>query len=256
MSENTESPSLESLKPATTGRREPLELASRFMSIIMVGWLCVMAVFTWVAYDEGYTGLLLPIWNSLFVLGMIPIVQGVFARRLWGQRWVVGVSLFTGINTAWQASRMDSSLLWIGALILFAVAIVVARAKRLFNDSDGNRGRIQRAVATIVTIGSVVVGVQAMQGGGTERGRAAFASEVQAGYDKAGVGDSVRVYVDDRVLVIEAKGDTNEQIDVANDAVAAQLASVGRRAKAWVVGFKKIVITNGTYRRELVSPDS
>ena len=101
MSENTESPSLESLKPATTGRREPLELASRFMSIIMVGWLCVMAVFTWVAYDEGYTGLLLPIWNSVFVLGMIPIVQGVFARRLWGQRWVVGVSLFTGTNTAW-----------------------------------------------------------------------------------------------------------------------------------------------------------
>lgn len=256
MVEHSESPlQEETLSPVAPGRREPLELAARIMSIAMVGWLCAMAAFSWIAYDDGYTSVVLPVWNSVFVLGMIPIVHGVFARRLWGQRWVVGVSVFTGIGNAWQASRMDSSLLWFGALLLLAVALVVRRAKPLFNDSDGNRGRIQQAIATIVTIGSIVVSLQTMQGGGTERGRAAFADEVQASYDKAGVVGAVRVHVTERDLVIEAPGDTNEQIDAAADALQAQLASVGRRAKAWVLGFEHIVITNGGYRRTL-EPDS
>jgi hypothetical protein len=94
-----------------------------------------------------------------------------------------------------------------------------------------------------------------MQGGGTERGRTAFAQEVQASYDKAGVAGAVRVYVTERDLVIEAKGDTNEQIDAAADGLQAQLASVGRRAKAWVLGFKQIVITNGSYQRTLQPQD-
>jgi hypothetical protein len=255
MVETPESSPHEPLSPAAPGRREPLELAARAMSIAMLGWLCALAAFAWIAYDDGYTNLVLPIWNSIFVLGMLPIVQGVFARRLWGQRWVVGVSVFTGIGNAWQAMRMDSSLLWFGALLLFAVALVVRRAKPVFNDSDGNRGRIQQTIATIVTIGSVIVSLQTMQGGGTERGRTAFAQEVQAGYDKAGVAGAVRVYVTDRDLVIEAKGDTNEQIDAAADGLQAQLASVGPRAKAWVLGFEHIVVTNGSYQRTLQPQD-
>ncbi|HEY5921163.1 MAG TPA: hypothetical protein VIV11_05810 [Kofleriaceae bacterium] len=224
------------------------------MSIALVGWLVAMAGLSWLAYDEGYTSLLLPIWNSVFVLGMVPIVQGVFARRLWGQRWVVGISVFTAIGNAWQASRMDSSLLWFGAALLVAVAIVVKSAKALFNDSDGNRGRVQQTIATIVTIGSVVVSLQTMQGGGTERGRASFAREVQQSYEQAAPG-AVRVSVDERVLVIESKGDTDAQIDGAADQMHAQLATAGRRAKAWVLGFKHIVITNGSHKRTL-SPDN
>ena len=250
MSENTESSPVEPLKPAAPGRREPLELAARIMSIVMLGWLGAMAVFAWIAYDDGYTSLVLPIWNSLFVVGMVPIVQGVFQRRLWGQRWVAGVSIFTGIGNAWQASRTDSTLLWFGALLLFAVAMVVRRARPLFNDSDGNRGRIQQFVATIVTVGSVVISLMVLQGGGSERGRASVAREVQQSYDKAAPG-RVHVQVSERALVIESKEDTNEQVDAAADSLQTQLSSVGRRAKAWAVGFEQIVITNGTYTRTL-----
>jgi hypothetical protein len=239
------------LSPAAPGHREPLELAARLASIVMVGWLCALAAFAWIAYRDGYTTLLLPIWNSLFALCMVPIVHGIFARRLWAQRWVVGISVFTGAGSAFQAMRTDSTLLWVGAFLLAAVAIVVKRAKPLFNDSDGNRGRIQQLIATVVTIGSVVVSLQTMKGGGTARGREMFAQEVQSTYDKLAVG-TVRVYIDGEVnLVIEGKTDTNEQIDEAATAMDSELVKVGSRAKAWVVGFKRIILTNGSYQRVL-----
>ena len=97
--------------------------------------------------------------------------------------------------------------------------------------------------------------MMAMQGTGTERGRAAFASEVQQSYDKAAGSGRVRVYVNDRALFIESTGDTDQQIESAADSMQMQLASVGRRAKAWVVGFKFIVMTNGSHQRVL-APDA
>jgi hypothetical protein len=252
--EHTESSSVEPLSPAVPGRRQPLELAARIMSIAMLGWLCALAVFAWIAYDEGLCSLLLPIWNSVFVLGMLPIVQGVFARRLWGQRWVVGISVFTALGNGMQAARVDSEPLWFGCALLVAVAVVVKLARPLFNDSDGNQGRIQRLIATIVTIGSIVVGLQTMYGGpGTERGRELFAREVQANYDKVGAG-AVRVYVNDVNLVIESKSDTPESLDAGAEALHAQLVAVGPRAKAWAVGFHRIILTNGSYQRVL-TPD-
>ena len=253
MTETTPDP-VAPLTPAAPGQRSTLELAARVMSIVMVGWLCAMAVFSWIAYRDGYVGVVLPVWNSLFVAGTLPIVSGVFARRLWGQRWVVGIATFTGISNALQASRSDSTLLWIGALLLGAVALTVRQAKPLFSDSDGNRGRIQQIVATVVTIGSVVISLIVVQGGGTERGREQFAAEVRQSYEKAGV-TTVDVSVKGLDMVIEAKTDTDAQIDAAADMMRGELAKVGPRAKAWAVGFKQIVLTNGSYTRVL-TPDA
>ncbi len=155
--DDTRDPDPPLLSPAAPGRREPLELLARVMSVAMLGWLGVTAAFTWRSYGAGYAGLLLPIWNSLFVIAMIPIVHGVFERRLWGQRWVAGTSLLTGISHALTASRADSTLLWCGALLLFAVAFVMQKAQPLFNDSDGNRGKLQQTMALVAMVGSVVV---------------------------------------------------------------------------------------------------
>jgi hypothetical protein len=219
----------------------------------MVGWLCAMATFSWIAYRDGYVGTLLPVWNSVFVLGTLPIVSGVFARRLWAQRWVVGISMFTAIGNAWQASRMDSPLLWFGAALLAVVALTLRRAKPVFNDSDGNRGVVQQLIATVVTIGSVLVSLQAMHTTGTERGRMAFAAEIQQTYAKAGAA-TVHVYVDNLDLVIESSTDTEAQIDSGAQMIHGQLVTSGPRAKAWILGFKRIVVTNGSYQRTL-SPD-
>lgn len=236
------------LSPAAPGERRPLELAARVMSVLMLGWLAVQAYLAWVAYDAGVTGRLLPIWNSLFVLGMVPTVHGIFSRRLWAQRWVVGVSTFTGISCAINASRADASILWVGALILAAVAIVVRQAKPLFNDSDGNRGRVQQFIATIVTIGSVVVSLIVMQGGGTERGRTLMAAEIQQAYDKE-VPGQVKVLVDGTDITIFASGDTDEQVDAAADSMQTALDRAGNRAKMWAVGFERVIISNGTHKR-------
>lgn len=253
MDDSTTSPSQETLAPATSGQRSSLELAARILSIVMVGWLCALAAFSWIAYRDGYVGALLPLWNSVFVLGTLPVVSGVFARRLWAQRWVVGISAFTAIGNAWQASRVDSSLLWFGAALLVVVAITLKRAKPIFNDSDGNRGVVQQLIATVVTIGSVIVSLQTMHGPGTERGRTLFATEVQQGYTKAGA-TTVHVYVDNLDLVIESPTDTEAQIDAAAQLVHGQLVTTGSRAKAWLLGFKHIVVTNGSYKR-MLSPD-
>jgi len=218
------------------------------MSVLMLGWLSVQAYLAWVAYNEGVTSKLLPIWNSLFVLGMVPTVHGIFSRRLWAQRWVVGVSAFTGISCAINASRADANILWVGALLLGVVALVVKQAKPLFNDSDGNRGRVQQTIATFVTIGSIVVSIIVMQGGGTERGRTAMAAEIQQAYDKE-VPGQVKVLVDGTDITILASGDTNEQVDAAAASMEAALERAGDRAKMWAVGFEHVIISNGTHKR-------
>lgn len=254
MDETTTSPPAEPLAPASPGHRSSLELVARILSLAMVGWLCVLAALSWIAYRDGYVDTLLPIWNSVFVVGTLPIVSGVFARRLWAQRWVVGISAFTALGNAYQASRADSTLLWFGAALLTVVAFMVGRAKPVFNDSDGNRGRVQQLIAWVVTIGSVIVSLQTMQTTGTERGRGLFATEVQQGYVNAGAA-TVRVHVDDRNLVIESSTDTEAQIDSAAELLHGQLVTTGRRAKAWVLGFKHIVVTNGSYKRTLSPGD-
>jgi hypothetical protein len=254
MTEPNDFSPVQPLAPAAPGQRSTLELAARIMSVVMVGWLCALAVFSWIGYGEGVVDMLLPIWNSVFVIGTLPVVAGVFSRRLWAQRWVVGISMFTALGNAWQASKVDSMLLWFGAALLAAVVFTLSRAKPLFNDSDGNRGVVQQVIATIVTIGSVVVSLQTFDGTGTERGRTMFAAEVQQAYSKGGA-TTVRVYVENLDLVIESTTDTDPQIDSAADLLHGELVTAGQNAKAWAVGFKHIVVTNGTYRRTLSPGD-
>lgn len=236
--------------PAST----PLVIATRVAAVVLVGWLATLAVFTWLAYREGYVDTLLPAWNTLFVVGTLPVVAGVFARRMWAQRWAFGIALFTGLGNALQASRADSNLLWIGALLLGAVVIVFAKARPIFRHDASHRGTLAQLIATIVTVGSIFIYFTSMNSQGTERGRVAFAAEVQQSYEKAGVG-TVRVYIEGRSLIIEGKSDTDEQIDEAAQLMTAQLRSAGRNAKAWVLGFENIKLTNGSHTRLLAPSD-
>src|SRR5688500_2526703 len=98
---------------------------TRVAAIALIGWLCVIAGLSWNIYNAGYIEIPLPLWNSFFVVGTIPLVIGVFSRRLWAQRWVLGIALFTGIGNVMQASRADSTLLWVGAIALGGVALVM-----------------------------------------------------------------------------------------------------------------------------------
>lgn len=240
----------EPLPPA----RGPLVILTRIMAVVLVGWLCALSVFSWLAYREGYVATLLPVWNTVFVAGTLPVVAGVFARRMWAHRWAVGIAAFTGLGNAMQANRSDSTLLWIGALLLAAVVLVLVLARPMFRHDNAHRGTIAQLIAIVVTVGSVLVYFSTVKAPGTERGRAAFAAEVQHSYEKAGV-TTVRVFVEGRSLIIEGKTDTAEQIDEAAQQMTSQLRAAGSNAKAWMLGFENIKLTNGSHTRLLAPAD-
>lgn len=66
---------------------------------------------------------------------------------------------------------------------------------------------------------------------------------------------NVRVYNDDRTLVIESRSDPDEEIDAAANTMNMELRTHGPNSKAWVLGFATIKITNGPYIRTLRSRD-
>jgi hypothetical protein len=229
-------------------------IATRIAAVALIGWLTVLAALSWMAYGEGYVDEKLPAWNSLFVVGMIPIAVGVFQRRLWAQRWAFGTALFTGISTAAGASRADSTLLGFGVLLLGAVAVVMVKTRAIFRYDNVHRGTFAQAIATIALVGSIVMYMSVWTSRGTERGRKAFAAEVQQAYAKAGA--NVRVYIEGRTLVIDSPDDTDAQVDAAVQQLHAQLAHHGPNAKAWALGFDAIKITNGSHAQRLAPPDA
>ena len=229
-------------------------LATRVGAVIFVGWLGVLAVLSWLGYREGYFDEKLPIWNSVVVLGMVPIAVGVFRRRLWAQRWIFGTSALTAASTAFQASRADSTLLWAGALLLGAVAIVMAKTKPIFRYDDAHKGTAAQVIAMIALLGSVVMFMGNGKSRGTERGREEFAAEVQKSYAK--ISATIHVYVDGCTLVIESPSDSDEAVDASAQQYHEALAKHGSNAKAWVLGFDAIKLTNGSHAQRLAPPDA
>lgn len=229
-------------------------LATRAAAVTLIGWLGVMAGLAWKNYADGYVDTLLPAWNTVVVFGMVPIAVGVFRRRIWAQRWVLGTSMLTAMSLGMQASRSDSTLLWVGALLLGGVAIVMAKTKHVFRHDDSHRGTLAQVIAMVALIGSVLVYISVGESRGTERGRQALAAEIQKGYADAGA--SAHVFIEGRTLVIEIAAATDEQIDVIAQQYHTLLKPNGNNARVWVLGFDAMTFTNGTHVQRLAPPDS
>jgi hypothetical protein len=102
--------------------------------------------------------------------------------------------------------------------------------------------RVSQALSVLALAGSFVVPFLAGTGG-SEQGREAFVAEVQTGYaDTPGV----RVSAQGTVMKIESAVDTDESLKVAADALRQQIRVSGSSAKAWLVGFTAIEMTNGS----------
>jgi hypothetical protein len=108
-------------------------------------------------------------------------------------------------------------------------------------------------IAVVALVGSVIMFMGVDKNRGTERGRQAFAAEIQQSYAKTS--PSVRVYIEGRTLVIENRGETDESIDAAAQQFHEVLAKNGRNAKAWVLGFEAIKLTNGGHEQRLAPAD-
>ena len=226
-----------------------LALATRVAAVLFAGWLCVLAVFGWITYNDGYTEIWLPAWNTVVLVGMLPIVAGVFARRMWAHRWMIGTAMFTGLMHVMQVNENSSALLWIGILVLGAVAAVLAVARPIFRHDNAHRGTLAQLIAITVTLGSILVYYKTSNETGSERGRAQFAAETQQNYANQGLPD-LRVHIEKRTLVIDAPG-TDDQIDATANTMSSELQRLGVNAKVWALGFSSIKLTNGIHSRWL-----
>jgi hypothetical protein len=80
-------------------------------------------------------------------------------------------------------------------------------------------------------------------GGGSEQGRQAFVAEVRADYAAS---PGVRVSAQGTVMNLESAVDTDEALKAAADGLRQQIRANGSNAKAWLVGFTAIEMTNGS----------
>ena len=233
--------------PAVT----PVLVIGMIFVALMAAWLVVQTVLTWMAYEAGYIGLLVPVWNLAFDLGVVGVLVGVFMRLDWARRWAIGISLFNGISNMLGAVDAGAAILWVGVLVQAACALVLVVAKNDFGkheQRDNVAAQLGKFIATLAIVGSIVVGVVARSSfGGSERGRASFAQELQQTYQQQGL--PVSVEIRDLDLVIEAPSDSAAQIDAAADMFQHELDRSGRNAKAWVVGFKRMIVTNRRHER-------
>lgn len=225
---------------------------AKLMAVAMLGWLGVQAYLSWQAFDQGYTGLLVPGWNSLVVLGSVLVVAGVFRRSAWARQWAMGISTLTAVSLVYHAQGPDTRILWIGIAVLVVAALAIGAAKQSFTAPTSVSPAVQRAVAIAALAASVLVAFASSSGEiGTARGRARMAADLQATYDRHGE-TQVRVYALDRALVVEQPAADDAGVDAMADEIRAELAllvSRGERPRAWAVGFQRIVITNGSHRR-------
>lgn len=236
--------------PPATGA---ILFATRAAAVIFIGCLGLLAALAWKNYADGYVDTLLPAWNTVVMFGMVPIAVGVFRRRIWAQRWVLCTAALTALSLGMSASRSGSTVLWTGALLLGAVAIVMAKTKDVFRHDDSHRGTLPQVIAMVALIGSFVVYFSVGENRGTERGRKAFAAEVQDSYAKAGT--DIRAYIEGRTLVLESAAGTDEQIDALAQDLHTMLKRNGDKAKVWVLGFDAIEVKNGSHEQRLAPAD-
>ena len=89
-------------------------------------------------------------------------------------------------------------------------------------------------------------------GEGSAKGREALAAEIQADYLALAL--PVTVKAKGRELVIETPTDTADQIDIEAAMLRKKFAVRGANAKAWLVGFRVVKITNGSHEAVIVPP--
>lgn len=226
-----------------------LQLA-RLLTIAVAGWVVVMAYVTWGHYRDGYMDALLPAWNSAFAVGVGAIAYGVLMRRRWALRWAAGVAIFNGLSNVHTAATSGVEWLWIGVALhaLCAIALFSARQKFVDGPNDGRNARLGHVLSTLAVAGTIYVWyAHTTREPGTERGRQAFAAELEHNMNVDGSEAKVSVVASGRALVMTLREASNAEIDAVAAAWSAGLEEAGKNARVWVLGFERIRFTNGTH---------
>lgn len=215
--------------------------------------LAVQAAVGWSGVADGYHGPEVPAWNTLVALLGAGVAAGVFAHE-WALGWASGIALLNGISTAsWALPGLSPlGLVSVAVHAVGALVFWVVSTKHPFPPDPPSRvalSRVVGGVALALSLGACYVSTK--QGTGSERGRQRFAADIQAGYDEEEA--PVKVLIEGLTLRILAPGDA----DAAIRSVAADLRrsiASDHDARAWVVGFERLEVSNGRLTEVIARP--
>lgn len=221
------------------------------VALLVVAWGVVQAVIPWMAEYEGIISPLMPIWNSVFVCAEIMIAVGVFQGKEWARRWLLGICILNGAGNVLWAIESEYAIIWIGVIVQSIGAIVAYSAKRHFIQGSQRTtfDKLGVSLSAVAILGSFFIAFIVAGQNGTEKGRQNFIRELQAEYDR-NVPGLVTVKAEGRTVVIFSPNDPTESVIAAAEDIDRRLKQSGRQAKAWLVGFTSIKITNGRYTSE------
>jgi len=77
-----------------SGSASGLLVTAGVFVVLVTLWGVTMTAILWIAHIEGIQGLLVPLWNCVFVLALVAVTIGVFMKREWSRQWGVGISIF------------------------------------------------------------------------------------------------------------------------------------------------------------------
>src|SRR5262249_18378806 len=210
-------------------------------------------VFIWIAAGQDQLpNYLLPVWNTLISAGMIVILIGLLGRNEWARQWAIGTSVLSVVGEGLRVAQGSTLIPLVGVAAGVVTAGCLTAAKREFVVDSVNPMKLKSVSnrQVLLTLGLVLgaIVVSSMGSGGMsvggERAREAFAAELQGNYAAAGI-TSVTVKASGTNMTIASPTESDERIETAAEEVRQQLRASGSNAKAWIVGFKQIIVTNG-----------
>lgn len=134
-------------------------VASKGIAILAIGWFGYMAYLPWSWYAQKWINALLPVWNTMFGLGVVLIVVQLYRNREWARRWLQSAALATAIMNGINAMKPGLEMYWIGVVVLgfLGWSLHAAREDYVSRDSGTPPGMIARTFGMAILVGTIII---------------------------------------------------------------------------------------------------
>lgn len=214
-------------------------------ALVAVGHL-VLAAITVRAWSDGVIGPLMPLCKTTAALGFAFVAQRTFAGRRWAASWGPAfVLVWAPGNVRWAMA--GPAWLWIVVALEAVYALAAFASRELFPaEPRFVQRRVRARVVLLLLVAAAAEVYGRVESPGSERGRRGVVEEFERAYHKAGARD-VRVEAHDLELRIVSPTDPDDKIEAFAKLLRQQLATAGPSARAWLVGFNVVTVTNGKH---------
>lgn len=136
-------------------------IISKVLAIAAIGWLGYMCYVVWDLHAQGYINALMPVWNSLFAVGILLVVIQLHRHREWARRWMQGAALATGVMNLLVAVKPGGEMYWIGVVLLGFCGWSLHAAREDYGSRDDGTppSKLTRTLGMAALLGTIVVAV-------------------------------------------------------------------------------------------------